>query len=65
MNDHEKRVNDVRFHEDMLVSCSDDKTIQIHDLKTSKLVQLYNSHGDSVRQVSLFGDQLISVGDDS
>jgi WD40 repeat protein len=49
----------------MLVSCSDDKTIQIHDLKTSKLVQLYNNHGDSVRQVSLFGDQLISVADDS
>lgn len=49
----------------MLVSCSDDRTIQIHDLKTSKLVQLYNNHGDSVRQISLFGNQLISVADDS
>lgn len=63
--DHEKRINDIKFHEDYIVSCSDDKTIQFHDPKTSKLVQLYNSHSDSVREIGLFGNQMISVANDA
>ena len=63
---HTDFITNIIIYEDKLISCSDDKTIKIWNLKDfSKGEVTLEGHTDWVRNIITYGDKLISCSDDT
>ena len=61
---HSGTINDIIVYDHMLISASDDKTIEVRDAQSGKLLRVLRGHKKAVNRLSITNDFLISVSSD-